>query len=360
MDLKDLSKAFLALPNDIKAGIGKRKEYLAELKEKFLGLVGKLEAKDVKALRISSGQEKIDSVDKLTDFLQQEIDKINTFASDAPPLEDEKLKLIRNLFWHSNGKIKKDWVEIVPVGSDFYRMRRSDDSYQVYDKKGLYMLSSDDDRFAGMARYNLARQTCLYLASTLYTAWEELRRPDFYRTNFVRFRCKKELTVLDLTIPPRPDSLDLILRSYLCLVCSVKANDSDKAPWPYTLPTDIMSVLANHLLKIYGKDGKHPVGIRYLSSRRFDCKDFNVDNVTLATAYVFPPQSRSDEKYCSKVASAFEMTDPISYFFLKVHRQRFIPVNAPLVSDYQHTIFYELEQILKTRPLFPCSKLLNL
>ena len=240
-------------------------------------------------------------------------------------------------------------------------MRREDNSYKRFDKKGLYVVREDMCYVVDDARFNNDGEAFLYLADSLYMAWEEMRRPDFHRANFVRFEPSREMKVLDLTVPDVPNSFYKLVRSYIALACGMKVESSRKEDsgahkWQYEFSRIIAMRLHNKIC-----EGVSDLsGIRYHSTCRFE-EDFNIDNSNISMAYVFMPHDTitGDSDYCPKLARKFKMTEPTSYFFLKVHRQKFIPTTVPNTSEYQHTIFAELEEILKSQKATPCSELLK-
>lgn len=236
----------------------------------------------------------------------------------------------------------------VVAHTDFYRVRSSE-KYDLYDKKGMFALSDELEHLAGANRFNQSGFACLYLASNLYLAWEETRRPNFDKLNFSRFQNTRNVEVLDLTINKDSKFQGQFLMAYLSLLCGAKTTDKDNHNYQYVVPQMIMKVLC-HSLNQYadinsGKDS--PIaGIKYMSSRRYDQKDLLFNDWRLTMSYVFPQHHHDVIGVCPYLAKLFKLTEPRTYFFFKIHRYDFHSRKAR-VSDYEDSLFYQLEEEMK-------------
>lgn len=262
-------------------------------------------------------------------------------------------KLFELLFSKSTGTIKhRRLVATIPSATNFYRVRGAD-KYMIYDRKGLFIVSDNLERLTGAYRFNPSGYACLYLASNLYLAWEENRRPDFETVNFSRFQNTRAVKVLRIMICREFIYQEHFLMSYLALLCCAKTTDKDKHNFQYVVPQMIMKVLcqsqriAEKLAKDTEKTLQEIDGIMYLSSRRYDQKDFLFSDENLSYAFVFPqhPHSINDE-ICPFLAKLFKLTEPRTYFLYKTHRFNFYSRKA-LVSNYQESLFYQLEEATK-------------
>lgn len=252
-----------------------------------------------------------------------------------------------NLLFNKNGELKYESCStILSANMDFYRVRSASE-YKLYNASELFVIPEDKKNFVGLNRYNQPGRACLYLASTLYLAWEECRRPDFMTVNFSRFVNKKKVKVLDLTISTSFSKYGNFISSFLALLCSAKTNDSDKFKFQYVVPNLMMSLLLCSQNKNKSSSNRY-VGIKYISSRRYDCKDFLFNSPSVADAYVFPQPTDSEtaEEDKTFLASLFKMTAPRSYFLYKMHRFNFDNKNAR-ISDYNNSLFHQLEMQLK-------------
>lgn len=233
--------------------------------------------------------------------------------------------------------------------TDLYRVR-SAEKYNLYDRNGMFLLSDKLENLVGAYRFNPSGYACLYLASNLYLAWEETRRPDFYTLNFSRFQNTRKVEVLDLTINKNCKFRGQFLMAYLSLLCGVKTTDKDKHNYQYVVPQMMMKVLC-HCQKKYEEINPGNVcsiaGIKYMSSRRYDQKDLLFDDWKLTIAYVFPQRPHDDTvDVCPYLVNLFKLTEPRTYFFFKAHRYDFQTRKAK-ISDYQDSLFYQLEEETK-------------
>lgn len=270
----------------------------------------------------------------------------------------EALETIRQLFFNSiDGRVvSKEYISDVATGTPLYRMRTAE-KYEKHDYNGIYVISALNSNIAGALRYNASGQPCLYLAESLYLAWEELRRPDFHTTNFACFKPMKKLKVLDLTIPCKLNNIDALFRSYVALACCAKAKDNDKHKWQYVIPNMFMQFL--HYNQFKCSDINHVIdGIKYISSRRFECADFQFDSSPDSAAYVFPPM-KHEEEHCSELKSKFRMTEAFSSFFYEIHRYDFKATRAARTSNYRDTLFGRLEELLQDEEYKRCTDVIK-
>ena len=88
-----------------------------------------------------------------------------------------------------------------------------------------------------------------------------------------------------------------------------------------------------------------------MSSRRYDQNDLLFDDLKLTEAYVFPQRPHDeDHAICPYLAKLFRLTEPRSYFLFKSHCFNFFNRTA-YVSNYQDSLFYQLEETLKKEKL---------
>lgn len=290
----------------------------------------------------------------LTRWLSQKIDKINKLVkSESENDLNAAVNLYALLFNKDTGTpTYKHLTSTVKKHTNFYRIR-SANKYEIYEKKGMFLLSDNLEHLVGSYRFNPSGYACLYLASNLYLAWEECRRPDFDTFNFSRFQNMRDIKVLDLTIRRDYIYREHFLLAYITLLCCAKTTDADKHKFQYVVPQMLMKVLCASQRDM--KDKQNDIdgidGIKYLSSRRYDQKDLLFDDLKLTEAYVFP-QRPHDESHdiCPYLTKLFRLTEPRSYFMFKSHRFNFFNRTA-YVSYYQDSLFYQLEETLKKEKL---------
>lgn len=330
------------------------KNYLEKLKSEFCMLAGQLDKNNFHHFK---GMGSINFENRKESFvkdLEDRIDKFNGCCVKAvTPLYASVANPFKALFFDDNEKCADEevFIKSIEKGCHFFRIRKADKDYQVFKEIDLYLIKSSLSSKISLARFNLSGYPCLYLAESLYLAWEECRRPDFYNANFVRFTNTRRLKVFCLTIPDQLNSVAAFFRAYLSLVCSAKSNDDDKDHWQYHISNLFIQMLSQ-------LERKDIDGIKYLSSRRFEKEDYRMDYSRESAAYVFPPKDIEVE-HCGRLASMFSMTKPYSYFFFKMHSLSFRSTRTAITHDYEDTIFAFLERQLIAEPTTPCGEIIK-
>lgn len=280
-------------------------------------------------------------IDKVKKFSTIFIDRVSEIDKD-PKAFDELYKL----FFNDKGNLKYPLeAHEIKARTDFYRMR-SANGYKIFDRPELFTIPKQNIELVSQHRFNTAGHSCLYLASNLYLAWEECRRPDFNTVNFARFQNVHALKVLRLTIPINMMSISDVICAFLSLLCCAKTNDAASYKYQYDIP-NILSYLVT--ASIYNKSELS--GIQYMSSRRFESENFMFNPRSISDAYVFI----EDDRELHKLKDKFVMTPPRSYFLYKVHCFTFSDEFAKL-SEYNESLFYSLEKQLKKEDLGLCDK----
>lgn len=296
-----------------------------------------------------------DKKETLRKWICRKIDEINKLVKMESDNDlNAAINLYGLLFNKETGVPKyQQLTSTVKKHTDFYRIRSAVNKYEIFDKKGMFLLPDKSENLVGSYRFNPSGYACLYLASNLYLAWEECRRPDFETFNFSRFQNIRDIQVLDLTIRRDYFYREHFLLAYLTLLCCAKATDVDKHKFQYVVPQMLMKVLcaSQRDLKEKSKNLDEIIGIKYMSSRRYDQKDLLFDDLKLTEAYVFPQHPHNeDNDICPYLAILFRLTEPRSYFLFKSHRFNFFNRTA-YVSNYQDSLFYQLEETLKKERL---------
>lgn len=328
-------------------------------KDYYIAQLGNVEESEFTAAYLP-GRSPSTKKSKLLIWMNSEIQKINDIVkresdNDLHATED----LYHRIFDVVKAKPKyKNMTYSLDAQMNFYRVR-SAEKYNLYDRKGMFLLSDKLENLVGAYRFNPSGYACLYLASNLYLAWEETRRPNFDKLNFSRFQNTRKVEVLDLTINTDCKFQGQFLMAYLSLLCGAKTTDKDKHNYQYVVPQMMMKVLClsqREFKRVNGSDADSVAGIRYMSSRRYDQKDLLFNDWRLTIAYVFP-QHPHDDKYdvCPYLASLFWLTEPRTYFLFKTHRFNFFTRSA-YVSSYQDSLFYQLETELKKEKLAKYDK----
>lgn len=278
-----------------------------------------------------------------------------------------------------------------------YRGRKG--TNQEFDLKELFHIPFESRGIVNSYRYSIPGHPSLYLGSSPYVCWNELRKPNFDELQMSGFRFKKnkleDINILDFGFRPsdiyynyrmldieRRDA-DIIgykndfLQSYdsddnrskdyfkryiilwpLIAACSVKVkNDKDIFKAEYIIPQLLLQWIRNDKLH-----EKRIDGIRYFSvSSNYKVFNDSFENpVELNQNYVFPSQIQSTKGYCKYLSSLFEFTNPIIWSLndtyehyepdtnrthidalkLEIHRGVFV--------YYKTTSFYKIEKVINS------------
>lgn len=352
--LRDFSQALYDFHCE-KVGLYNSIESLCSVaKDYYIAQLGNVEESEFAATHLH-GLTPSEKKSKLLTWITKEIQEINDIVkresdNDLHAAEE----LYKRLF--DVGTAKPKYANMtcnLDAHTDLYRVR-SAERYNIYDRKGMFLLSDKLENLVGAYRFNPSGYACLYLASNLYLAWEETRRPDFDKLNFSRFQNTRKVEVLDITINKDCKYQGQFLMAYLSLLCGAKTTDKDKHNYQYVVPQMMMKILClsqRQFKNINGSDSGSVAGIKYMSSRRYDQKDLLFDDWKLTIAYVFPQHPHDDSiDVCPYLANLFKLTEPRTYFFFKAHRYDFHTKTAR-VSGYQDSLFYQLEEEMKNLSL---------
>lgn len=357
--LRDFSQALYKFHSEKVGQYNSIESLCSVAKDYYIAQLENVEESEFTAAHLS-GKTPSEKKSKLLIWMNDEIKKINDIVkresdNDLHATED----LYHRIFDDVKAKPKyKNMTYSLDTQMNFYRVR-SAEKYNLYDRKGMFLLSDKLENLVGAYRFNPSGYACLYLASNLYLAWEETRRPDFDKLNFSRFQNTRKVEVLDLTINTDCKFQGQFLMAYLSLLCGAKTTDKDKHNYQYVVPQMMMKVLClsqREFKRVNGSDADSVAGIRYMSSRRYDQKDLLFNDWRLTIAYVFP-QHPHDDKHdvCPYLSSLFWLTEPRTYFLFKTHRFNFFTRSA-YVSSYQDSLFYQLETELKKEKLAKYDK----
>ena len=285
--------------------------------------------------------------------LKSQIDELKKLISNALAYGNiEGKKKFYDFFFKSDGTLKnKKYGFEIARKKNFFRMRDAD-SYHVYNRMGLFQMPDSIIRLIGKQRFNQDGIPCLYLGESLFCAWEEVRRKNFEQVNFAGFQNTKDLMVLDLTIKPSLQRKEDFILAFFSLLVSGKVVDSDAHKFQYDVSNLIMDVLQVSVSKNGNVDG-----IRYMSSRRFDGVELKISDIYQMYGYVFPPKGVLNAARLDKwMHDTFILTEPRTSFMYDIHLIDFDRTKTAITSDYQNTLFYLIEEKLKTEKFDYCDK----
>jgi hypothetical protein len=191
-------------------------------------------------------------------------------------------------------------------GESFYRIRTKEENFPFSSSEMFHIPFHLRGRVTTQ-RYSIPGFPSLYLAKSLYVAWEELKLPNLDKFQAVRLESTEMLRCLDLLRPKLKRSvMDKEAYRYLMIwpliaACSIKvANPEDSFKPEYILP---------QLLLQWVRNTGEIDGIMYASTNinlkaRMPLK--NLYNVVL------PVKDNNEDGLCTQLAYKFEMTPAIS------------------------------------------------
>lgn len=316
-------------------------DFLLEAETKYFVLFDQIDEDEFTHLKGLGPYDGTTRKKKMREDLSKLINAANDIIPRVVPNEYDQVEKFFSLFFYKNGTPQKS-ANIKDIKKDsLFRIVKAD-KYQILDRARLFVLTNDKLNYSGKYRFNPDGYPCIYMASTLYNAWEETRRPDFEMANFVRYKPMRNLQVMSIYIETQMQTYGDFVMAYFSLICAVKTKDEDNYHLQYVVPNLFMSILARSIRLKSGIDG-----IRYLSSRGYDGESYQFKSQYISEAFVFPP--RIDDKgtiQWDHLKTLFRMTNPHNYFYYKIHRFDF-GKGAAHVSEYQDSLFYAIEEQLK-------------
>lgn len=280
---------------------------------------------------------------KMRAQLKELIEKANAIIPRTVQNDYEQIQRFYELFFDETGTPREEANVKELQRSGLFHIACTD-KYETKKRGELFVMPNKLLNKTPKYRFNPDGAPCIYMASTLYNAWEETRRPDFEKANFVLFRPQKKLRVMSLYLEPRMLRYGEFAMAYFTLISSRKTDDGDRHHYQYVVPNLFMAILTHHI----AVNKKSPIdGIRYLSSRGFDGEEYQFQSKDIDEAFVFPQRLNDkgelDAGYLRKM---FTMTDPRNYFYYKVHRYDF-GTGAARVSDYRDSLYFAIEEQLR-------------
>lgn len=247
--------------------------------------------------------------------------------------------------------------------TNLYRLRKEKGAYSLTQKELFHIPFHQREKVATQ-RYSIPGFPSLYVANSVYVAWEELGRPTPDQVQACRIVNKNTITYFDLTTDIYLGDMNVInslkpedLWKHLIVwpliaSCSVKVLNREASFKPeYIIPQLVLQIVRNE---------KKWDGIRF-NSTHIDLNKMKKAKGSFYN-YVLPVKENKNEGYCSKLIDLFDMTEAVPWQIIDVfgkphgiivHSRDATPYEAKgieLISDkpmaYQYTIFGNLEKKL--------------
>lgn len=215
-----------------------------------------------------------------------------------------------NTFYHHWLKLH-DRIDnsISKINSDsiYYKIRITDEKRLC--RKDIFHIPFNKRGLIGNNRFSISGYPCLYLGRSIYTCWEELRRPIMNSTWVTAFKFKKEMKVLDLRLCrdintlAEEDSYYMLL-PYI-LASSIRTHEENVTFKPeYIIPQILLHSVVKSKHKRYS-------GVLYTSTRRF--MNTSLDGIYIYDNLAIPVMSNRSSEHCKVLATFLQMTEPICF-----------------------------------------------
>lgn len=218
-------------------------------------------------------------------------------------------------------------IVTIKVDEVFFRMRSRRPDEAPFKPLDLFHVPFTKRNLIKSYRFSLPGYPCLYLSKSMYSCWEEMRRPALDSFFYAGFKTIKNFKLLDLRI--RQDvKQDEEIEKYIqmlpiALASTMQVKEDGRAFVPeYIIPQLISKwVLAKYrqnMLIDKKVIGDCIIGLNYSSAMEDVWFEFsnNPDTYSLVDNLAILTIIKNDQvglEYCDEVSSLFEMTKPHCY-----------------------------------------------
>jgi hypothetical protein len=253
--------------------------------------------------------------------------------------------------------------DVSPGELNFYRLRTVPAPGVALSAADLFHLPFNLRTKASTQRFNLPGIPCLYLANSVYTAWQELGRPE--EVAAVRFENVEPVRFLDVdsraftsrpvAATPWEQDEQLVLHAlflpFLFLTAQPVQFRDDAFKPEYVLP----QLLADMVRLCFPYEF---AGVSYRSTRLLNAKFCVGDFVNYA---IFPKDVFIERGHCAALCRTFRVSDPIRVVVSSndlartkaataTHNIRYINTVGSR-SAFSGSVFDRIEQALSTKPV---------
>ena len=231
-------------------------------------------------------------------------------------------------------------AKVLRPHTPFFRMRQSN-SYDLYEAREMFHIPFEKRNLTSNQRYSMSGYPCLYLGSSIYGCWEELKRPNIDLSNIVYIENTEPIRLINLSIP----RLDLrtigkfdIYNVVLSLVCSLKVGEYNAPFKPeYIIPQNVLNCL---ITRNNDPDAPYFDGIKYTSSI-YGSKRCIFHNKQLFENYVLPIKQSKSKGYCDELCNLFAISQPTTMTIDRLKRKHWIRTSS---DDYSSCTPYKLSE----------------
>lgn len=214
-------------------------------------------------------------------------------------------------------------IGCVDINSDeFYYRARERKIGEEFSILNMFHIPLNKRGIVSTQRYSSPGYPCLYLGNSVYSCWEEMRRPVFNNLMFSAYKVKCPFKVFDMRVPSDSDYTSealaqTIKRIPLMLACSfIVKNSSDVFKPEYIIPQMLVETIIcnNRRITQSEKSEIDPDviwGVTYTSTHI--SKDFPYGKKFLENIVLPVVQSSNPSNYCYFLASLFDISHPLCY-----------------------------------------------
>lgn len=243
------------------------------------------------------------------------------------------------------GTIKQD--------SPLYRMRVGKNGYEEFTTASeMSHIPFEYNHKVGNERYSMSGFPSLYLGSSVYVCWEEMRRPDIDYANIALFKTISTIKVIDLSNKEHYHFTSERFADCLVLACSFPVQFPDDPFKPeYIIPQMLLQSLVRYNRN--SSNEERIVGIKYSSTHLKDSKLWinfpeNRKNRQLFYNYVFPAFDRKETGLSAELNNMFQFWNSITYNKLKL---MFPDLMSEKSDAYGRSVFGKIEHKLQNMVL---------
>ena len=241
-------------------------------------------------------------------------------------------------------KLKK---EVLKEKTPLFRMR-SHSGYKLYEREELFHIPTNMTNIIPSARYSINGFPCLYLGASLYVCWEETRRSDVDKVNYVKMIPTEDISFISTLCPDEFKTKTDVIQFFIFALCTKKAdNDNDQFQFQYVIPELLLSLLISN----NGSEGEAR-GIKYVSARYFD-KDNQFSLESIFYNYVIPVCKKDDENEKNHLSlelkKIFKVSEVKAFYVNRIYENKIRLSRKTRPNEYENTHFWLLEQELKAK-----------
>lgn len=199
---------------------------------------------------------------------------------------------------------------VIPNGCDLYRIRANEKN-KYFKPTEMFHIPFEKRGIIKTQRYSVPGYPCLYLSSSIYGCWEEMRKPNLSSFKVSRLCASEEITLLDLRIPSvgnidQSNYIKILRILPLIIACSIKVINSEHTYKPEYI---VSQVVLQIIIKNRINSGIN--GIIYSSTQRN--LDFKFNESNLLDNIAIPVYKNETKGLCSKLSRKFTITPPTCY-----------------------------------------------